>query len=898
MFTDVETLRYYTLKVLPLVYDDALSYTEVQGKIVKKLNELIQNNNKLPDYIRELIKTYISSGEIDNIIAEILSDYMLSVKNPPENLKPAVGDGSADDTEAIQGCLEYAKAHHGMCVYFPSGAYLTSTLTLPENSDVTMFGQGRYVTRLVLRGGVTEPMLKGNVKTLTLTGLTLDGNGDVQVNNVNLIECTGVNVSISQCILTDGFTLAKLTSSNNIQISHTVFDHAIENALTIAGTGDSNCSNVTFNSISTLVGKEFIKLDSDNNVIKCTVTSDATKLLTINGNNNYVEIDGVRNYSRYTDNGNMNTVKIVRSVYKGTVKQLDVKGENANISYTKSVVNGQTKTENYTGDVSLHSGGKIKNECKTKEEIVNGDVTESGVNKTETYTGDVTTTGVNKTETYTGNVSTTGVDKTETYSGNVSTTGVDKTETYSGNIITNGKTKTETYDSNAIVNANMHVINTKVGKRETGVQKNESYTGGVVQNYGNVTQTITGNSTENCKNKTIKASNVDIDTTAPLKYKTPTQLESSEFFNYIPMLDRQGNQVKVLTANGKTNLIASTVANNVLVIGDSYAEGYTPDGNVKGFPTLMGEYMGWSEDVNYWKQYAGGAGFVSVGSAGKNFMNLLTDAFNRMTEEQRLSIKKILIAGGWNDAVSSTSSISTAIKGTVGRAKQMFKNADVYIAMIGWSGDYDKREQIVKNVIPAYTRCSRYGAKYITNSEYIMHNYGGLSSDKNHPNTENQELLATYLLDGINTGSCDVQYKQSLPFHVNKSVVSSIPSLGELCMSNGVITWNVGRFYINFANVTIGGGAIPVIATVDDDCLVRGGKSESNMFGGVVSGYVQEAGSPDKFYEFNGAITIDNGEVRLSFNNIKDDHSSYQELTHVTFGRLDMGTICCTSLSC
>lgn len=868
MFTDVETVRYWTLKVLPLVYDDSLSYMEVQGKIVKKLNELIKNNNELPKYIRELIKTYISSGEINNIIAEILSDYMLSVKNPPENLKPAVGNGSADDTEAIQGCLEYAKAHNGMCVYFPSGAYLTGTLTLPENSDVTMFGQGRYVTRLVLRGGVTEPMLKGNVKTLTLTGLKLDGNGDIQVNNVNLIECTGVNVSISQCILTDGFTLAKITCTNNLQISHTVFDHAIENALTISGTGDSNCSNVTFNSISTLVGKEFIKLDSDNNVIKCTVTSDATKLITINGNNNYVEIDGVRNYSSYSDNGNMNTVKIVRSVFKGSVKQLDVKGENANISYTKSVVSGQVKTENYTGDVSLNSGGKIKNECKTKEEIVNGDITESGVNKTENYTGDVTTTGVNKTETYTGNVSTTGVDKTETY------------------------------DGNAVVNANILDINTKVEKRETGVQKNEKYTGNVVQNYDSVNQTITGGSTETCSNKTINASNMDINITNPLKYKTPTQLETSEFFNYIPMMDRDGNQFKVLTENSKTNLIASTVANNVLVIGDSYAEGYTPDGNVKGFPTLMGEYMGWSEDVNYWKQYAGGAGFVSVGSAGKNFMNLLTDAFNRMTETQRLSIKKILIAGGWNDAVSSTASILTAIKGTVDRAKQMFKNAEIYIAMIGWSGNYEKREQIVKNVIPAYTRCGRYGAKYITNSEYIMHNYGGLSSDKNHPNTENQELLATYLLDGILSGSCDVQYKQTLPYHVKSEVVSSIPSLGEICMSNGVITWNVGRFYINFANVTIGGGAIPVIATVDDNCIVRGGKSESNMFGGVVSGYIQVKGSPDKFYEFNGAITIDNGEVRLSFNNIKDDHTSYQELNNVVFGRLDMGTICCTSLSC
>jgi hypothetical protein len=487
MFTDVETLRYWTLKVLPLVYDDALSYAEVQGKIVKKLNELIKNNNELPAYIRELIKTYISSGEIDNIIAEILSDYMLSVKNPPENLKPAVGDGSADDTEAIQGCLEYAKAHNGMCVYFPSGAYLTGTLTLPENSDVTMFGQGRYVTRLVLRGGVTEPMLKGNVKTLTLTGLTFDGNGDIQVNNVDLIECTGVNISISQCILTDGFTLAKLTSSNNIQISHTVFDHAIENALTICGTGDSNCSDITFNSISTLVGKEFIKLDSDNNVIICTVTSDATKLLTINGNDNYVEINGVRKYTNYTDNGKMNTIKITRNLYKGRIKEIYAQGDYAQIQYSTTSIEGSKKTESYLNDVICLTKGKLKNECKTKEEIVNGNVTESAVNKTENYTGDVTTTGVNKTETYTGNVA---------------TTGVDKTETYTGDIVTNGKSNTETYTSDADIEANIHTTKTKTSKVEIGVQKNERYTGSVNHEYGSVSESVTGNSFETCQNKT------------------------------------------------------------------------------------------------------------------------------------------------------------------------------------------------------------------------------------------------------------------------------------------------------------------------------------------------------------------------------------------------------------
>mgnify|MGYP000573842912 FL=1 len=81
---------------------------ELLGRVTKKLNELIVNNNKLPDFIAELIKDYISSGAIEKVLAEVLADYMLNVKFPPAGLTPATGDGSADDTKAIQGCIDYA----------------------------------------------------------------------------------------------------------------------------------------------------------------------------------------------------------------------------------------------------------------------------------------------------------------------------------------------------------------------------------------------------------------------------------------------------------------------------------------------------------------------------------------------------------------------------------------------------------------------------------------------------------------------------------------------------------------------------------------------------------------------------------------------------------------------
>lgn len=877
MFTDVETLRYWTLNVLPLVYDDSLSYMEVQGKIVKKLNELIKNNNQLPDYIRELIKTYISSGEIDNIIAEILSDYMLSVKNPPENLKPAVGDGSADDTEAIQGCLDYAKAHHGMCVYFPSGAYLTSTLTLPENSDVTMFGQGRYVTRLVLRGGATEAMLKGSVKSLTLTGLMFDGNGDIQVNNVDLIKCDAVNASISQCILTDGFNLLDVNASGNVQISHVIFDHAIEKGLIIRGTGNSHCDNVIFNTISNLVGKEFFTIESNDNVIKCSCTGNATKLFTVSGNRNYIEVDNISGNVEapaFSDTGEQNTIKINRIAIKDKVKNTDFSSETTNVKCGVATVNGTSKTEEYTGDVSC-----------------------SGVNKTEEFSGNLTYTGHNKNENYIGATRITAETKNETIKGlayNKSNT----VEFHSAKITLGDETTQNIEERTQIKN---EVVTGKLTKNINMLDELITLNRTLTCN-GNNKETYAGSTIESSKDKTVIADSVDVNSKNPIKYKTPIQSPTTEFFDFVPILDRDGNERKVMVENEKTKRLASTTESYVLIIGDSYAGGYTAGGDVTGFPKLMAQYAGWVENKTYWHEEIGGCGFGKKGGADftKDFNQLTTDAYNRMTDVQRLGIKKILYAGGWNDADVSQSNIMTGMKNTFTNARQKFPNAEIYVAMIGWSVDYSKREQIITNALPAYTKCGKYGARYITNSEYIMHNYGGISrSDNQHPNEENQELIATYLLNGILHGSCDVQYRQSVPFHINETVASKISSLGVITLSNGVTSWNVGRITVDFNyNNKINGGSVVQIATVDENCLVLGGALASNKFSASVNGYMQDQTDGTKFYDFNGVIAIDAGHVNLSFDKINATNSGYQNFNTPYQANIDVATIATTSIEC
>ena len=58
----ISKLRYWCYKVLPLAYDDSLSYYEVVDKCVAKLNEIIENNNKLPEAVSEEIANQLKGG--------------------------------------------------------------------------------------------------------------------------------------------------------------------------------------------------------------------------------------------------------------------------------------------------------------------------------------------------------------------------------------------------------------------------------------------------------------------------------------------------------------------------------------------------------------------------------------------------------------------------------------------------------------------------------------------------------------------------------------------------------------------------------------------------------------------------------------------------------------------
>lgn len=77
----------YCQKVLPLVYDESLSYYEVLCKVIQKLNELIKINNNIRDEIhREYVETLEAVKTVTEKVASVtaMRDEVLTLKQATE----------------------------------------------------------------------------------------------------------------------------------------------------------------------------------------------------------------------------------------------------------------------------------------------------------------------------------------------------------------------------------------------------------------------------------------------------------------------------------------------------------------------------------------------------------------------------------------------------------------------------------------------------------------------------------------------------------------------------------------------------------------------------------------------------------------------------------------------
>ena len=112
-FTRVEKLRMYAHKVLPLVYDDSLSYYEYLCKVVQKVNEVIENDGEQSTTIEEFAQVLDDmQEEIDSSLESMQGQVDTAVGNAEQATRDANASKEAADlaTQAANTAAEHAEA--------------------------------------------------------------------------------------------------------------------------------------------------------------------------------------------------------------------------------------------------------------------------------------------------------------------------------------------------------------------------------------------------------------------------------------------------------------------------------------------------------------------------------------------------------------------------------------------------------------------------------------------------------------------------------------------------------------------------------------------------------------------------------------------------------------------
>lgn len=101
-FRKLTPFRFWCQKVLPLVYDESLSYEELLCKVVAYLNGVIEDVNQIPEYIQSLI----SEEQLKAIFSELLDDLREQIVSDNEGEKTTASkDHEAGDLVWLNGKL-------------------------------------------------------------------------------------------------------------------------------------------------------------------------------------------------------------------------------------------------------------------------------------------------------------------------------------------------------------------------------------------------------------------------------------------------------------------------------------------------------------------------------------------------------------------------------------------------------------------------------------------------------------------------------------------------------------------------------------------------------------------------------------------------------------------------
>lgn len=204
----------------------------------------------------------------------------------------------------------------------------------------------------------------------------------------------------------------------------------------------------------------------------------------------------------------------------------------------------------------------------------------------------------------------------------------------------------------------------------------------------------------------------------------------------------------------------------IIFFGDSYMENRASyAGYTVGY--WLGQFLA-GTNIQFEVNAQGREGFAVSGNDSFYY-----DVNSYVSNFHSDEVTDICFIGGFNDRSYYVSQIESGMSNTFALARTKYPNAKIHVGFFGWdahtSAEY--RKGIVKYAIPGWKNCGKFGAGYMHNSEFTMHDYQLFySGDWIHPTQNGTKEIAKQIVMYLIGGSCDVHYDvRECPFNLNSS---------------------------------------------------------------------------------------------------------------------------------
>lgn len=200
------------------------------------------------------------SGAVTRTVASKLSD-ITSVKD-----FGAKGDGSTDDTSAIQAAINSVSGQSAACIYFPPGVYKTTASLTVTRGQLSLKGAGlgSTVIRCATNGvdvfKIRSAVAPNTVSNISISEMQIDTAGFTPTSGTGLYFENVVSASISNVSLGNHSNSLAILGCFNVVIDNCIFAHgglptpngrvAIYVSKSTAPYGGTTCANIFLNNVT------------------------------------------------------------------------------------------------------------------------------------------------------------------------------------------------------------------------------------------------------------------------------------------------------------------------------------------------------------------------------------------------------------------------------------------------------------------------------------------------------------------------------------------------------------------------------------------------------------------------------------------------------------------------